>query len=108
MIPDVIINDISMLEMGLIRESISMPTPKPQTNTIVVPYRNSPIRYTNLFNDISYQPRSFSLTFSMLGSREKFDNILKEISNKFLGVLSRVIISEEPNLYLLGTLQVKK
>lgn len=46
MIPDVKLNGKSVREMGWIRENIDFPTPQSQTNTIVVPGRNSPIRYT--------------------------------------------------------------
>ena len=48
MIPDVKLNGKSVREMGWIRENIDFPTPQSQTNTIVVPGRNSPIRYTCL------------------------------------------------------------
>ena len=49
MIPDVKLNGKSVREMGWIRENIDFPTPQSQTNTIVVPGRNSPIRYTEAF-----------------------------------------------------------
>ena len=59
MIPDVKLNGKSVREMGWIRENIDFPTPQSQTNTIIVPGRNSPIRYTEALGRVSYQPRSF-------------------------------------------------
>jgi hypothetical protein len=44
--PDITFDGTSMNELGWLRETISFPTPQSQTNTIVVPGRNSPIRYT--------------------------------------------------------------
>ena len=35
MIPDILINDISMLKMGWLRENIDFPTPKAQSETVV-------------------------------------------------------------------------
>ena len=53
MIPDVTLNGKSIREMGWIRENIDFPTPQSQTNTIVVPGRNSPIRYTEALGRVS-------------------------------------------------------
>ena len=46
MTPDILINGISMAGLGWVRESIDFPAPEPQMETITVPGRNSPIRYT--------------------------------------------------------------
>lgn len=106
MIPDVKLNNISMLNLGWLREGINFPTPQSQTNTIVVPGRNSPIRYTEAFGRVSYQPRSFDITLSMLGTREKFNQMSEQIANRFPGRLVDVILSEEPALYCVGTLEI--
>ena len=44
--PDVTINRVSMLSLGWLRETVNFPTPQSQSNTITVPGRNSPIRFT--------------------------------------------------------------
>ncbi len=105
--PDVTINGISMNSMGWLRESASFPAPQPQTNTIVLPGRNSPIRYTEALGRVSYQPRSFQIMLSMLGSREKFNEMVCQIVNRFTGQLVKVVMSEEPALYCIGTLQME-
>ena len=43
---DVKINDLWMFALGWLREEIDFPTPQSQTNTVVVPGRNAPIRFT--------------------------------------------------------------
>lgn len=106
MIPDVKLNDVSMLNLGWLREGINFPAPQPQTNTIIVPGRNSPIRYTEALGRVSYQPRSFDITLSMLGTREKFNQMSEQIVNRFAGRLTDVILSEEPALYYAGTLEI--
>ena len=106
MIPDVKLNNVSMLNLGWLREGINFPAPQPQTNTIVVPGRNSPIRYTEALGRVSYQPRSFDITLSMLGTREKFNQMSEQIVNRFAGRLADVILSEEPALYYVGTLEI--
>ena len=53
MIPDIKLNNISMLNLGWLRESINFPAPQSQSNTIVVPGRNSPIRYTESLGRVS-------------------------------------------------------
>ena len=104
MTPDIKLNGTSVASMGWLRETISFPLPQSQTNTIIVPGRNSPIRYTEALGRISYQPRSFSLTFSMLGTRKIYDQMVAEIANRYAGQLIKVSTSEEPELYAIGTL----
>lgn len=104
--PDVKLNNISMSGLGWLRESISFPTPQSQTNTIVVPGRNSPIRYTEALGRVSYQPRSFEIVLSMLGARTQFNEKADVVVNQFVGQLIPVICSEEPGLYALGTLEM--
>ena len=106
MTPDIRLNGASVAGMGWLRETISFPVPQSQTNTIVVPGRNSPIRYTEALGRVSYQPRSFSLTFSMLGTRTKYDQMIAEIANRYAGQLVKVSTSEEPELYAIGTLEI--
>lgn len=104
--PDVMLNGISMNGMGWLREGINFPAPQSQSNTIVILGRNSPIRYTEAFGRVSYQPRSFDITLSMLGTREKFNQMSEQTVNRFAGRLVDVILSEEPALYCVGTLEI--
>lgn len=102
---DVKINDQWMYALGWLREEIDFPTPQSQTNTVVVPGRNAPIRFTEALGRVSYQPRSFTITLSMLGSREKFNQMKDILANLYAGQLCQVILSEEPDLYAVGTLE---
>lgn len=104
--PDVMLNGISMDGLGWLREGINFPAPQSQSNTIVVPGRNSPIRYTEALGRVSYQPRTFDITLSMLGTREKFNQMSEQTVNRFAGQLVNVILSEEPALYCVGTLEI--
>ena len=104
--PDIKINGISMAGLGWLRENVSFPIPVAQSNTIVIPGRNTPIRYTEALGRVSFEPRTFQMIFTMYGSREKYNVMVSEVSNMFNGVLSEIITSEEPTLYLVGTLKV--
>lgn len=106
MIPDIYINDMSMLKMGWIRENIEFPVPESQTETVVVPGRNAPIRFSEALGMISFKPRAFTITLSMLGTRSEFDAKVFTASNKYAGRLCKVRTSEEPNLYAVGTPQL--
>lgn len=103
--PDIKINSISMLSLGWLRESIDFPTPKSQSETITVPGRNSPIRFTEALGRVSYEPRSFEIVLSMLGTRKRFNGMVAETVNQFAGQLCKVATSEEPAMYVLGTLE---
>ena len=105
--PDVTINGVSMLSLGWLRETVNFPTPQSQSNTITVPGRNSPIRFTEALGRVAYQPRSFDMTFSMLGSRSEYDQMVSAVVNQFAGHLCRVILAEQPTLYALGTLEAE-
>lgn len=104
--PDVTLNNISMAGLGWLRESINLPTPQSQANTIVVPGRNSPIRYTEALGRVSYQPRTFEIVLSMLGTRVAFNQKAGEVVNRYAGQLVKVICSEEPELYMIGTIEI--
>ena len=94
-----------MLSLGWLRETVNFPTPQSQSNTITVPGRNSPIRFTEALGRVAYQPRSFDMTFSMLGDRADFDILVSTVVNQFAGQLCRVTLSEDQTLYALGTLE---
>ena len=94
-----------MRSLGWLRETVDFPAPQSQSSTIVVPGRNSPIRFTEALGRVSYQPRSFTLTFSMRGTRADYNQLVREVINRFSGQLVRVICSEEPGLYALGTIE---
>ena len=103
--PDAMINGVSMLSLGWLRETVNFPTPQSQSNTITVPGRNSPIRFTEALGRVAYQPRYFDLTFSMLGDRTDFDSLVSTVANQFAGKLCRVTLTEDPMLYAEGTLE---
>lgn len=103
--PDVTINGVSMLSLGWLRETVNFPTPQSQSNTITVPGRNSPIRFTEALGRVAYQPRTFDLTFSMLGDRSDYDHLVSVVVNQFAGRLCRVTLTEDPTLYALGTVE---
>lgn len=103
--PDITLDGVSMVSLGWLREAVSFPTPQSQAETITVPGRNAPIRYTEALGRVSYQPRSFEITLSMLGSRTKFNSMVAEAVNRFSGRLVKVICSEEPDLYAYGTME---
>ena len=103
--PDALINGVSMLSLGWLRETVNFPTPQSQSYTITVPGRNSPIRFTEALGRVAYQPRSFDMTFSMLGDRADFDILVSLVVNQFAGKLCRVTLTEDSSLYAVGTLE---
>ena len=103
--PDALINGVSMLSLGWLRETVNFPTPQSQSNTITVPGRNSPIRFTEALGRVAYQPHSFDMTFSMLGDRVDFGILVSDVVNRFAGKLCRVTLTEDPSLYAVGTLE---
>lgn len=106
MIADIFIEGDSMLELGWVRESIDFPIPKAQTETLVVPGRNTPIRFNEALGRIAYEPRAFTIVLTMLGSRQAFNEKVRIMGNRYQGRLLRVVCSEEPSLYVLGTLHL--
>jgi hypothetical protein len=103
--PDVTINGVSMLSLGWLRETVNFPTPQSQSNTITVPGRNSPIRFTEALGRVAYQPRAFDMSFSMLGDRSDYDRLVSVVINQFAGRLCRVTLTEDRMLYAIGTLE---
>ncbi|WP_304683937.1 hypothetical protein [Ileibacterium valens] len=104
--PDVTINGISMDSLGWLRESISFPPVQSQTDAKTIPGRSSPIRFSVVNDRISYKPRTFKIVLTMLGYRDRFLQMVSDASQRFAGVLSKVTITEKPDLYTYGTLQL--
>ena len=94
-----------MLSLGWLRETVNFPTPQSQNETLTVPGRNSPIRFSAALGRVAYQPRSFDMTFSMLGDRADYDAIVSATVNQFAGQLCRVALTEDPTVYALGTME---
>lgn len=107
MIPDIYLNDSSMLSCGWLRESVDFPAPQPQNDILTVPGRNSPIRYAEALGRISYQPREFTVVLSMLGTHAGFIERSSDIINRFNGRLVHVTKSEDPKVYAVGTLLIQ-
>ena len=107
MIPDIYLNDSSMLSCGWLRESVDFPAPQPQNDILTVPGRNSPIRYAEALGRISYQPREFTVVLSMLGTHARFIERSSDIINRFNGRLVNVTKSEAPEVYAVGTLLIQ-
>ena len=103
--PDVFFNNISLSSLGWLRESVNFPTPQSQTETLVVPGRNSPIRFTEALGRLAFQSRSFEITLTMLGDRSDFDTMVSEVTNRFAGKLVEVILTESTDVYAVGTLE---
>ena len=78
--PDVTINGVSMLSLGWLRETVNFPTPQSQNETLTVPGRSAPIRFSAALGRVAYQPRSFDMTFTMLGDRADYDTLVLVLS----------------------------
>lgn len=104
--PDVTINGTSMDSLGWLRESISFPPVQSQTDAKTIPGRSSPIRFSVVNDRISYKPRTFKIVLTMLGYRDRFLQMISDASQRFAGVLSKVTITEKPDVYAYGTLQL--
>lgn len=107
MIPDIYLNDSSMLSCGWLRELVDFPAPQPQNDILTVPGRNFPIRYAEALGRISYQPREFTVVLSMLGTHARFIERSSDIINRFNGRLVNVTKSEAPEVYAVGTLLIQ-
>ena len=91
--PDVTINEVSMLSLGWLRETVNFPTPQSQSNAITVPGRNSPIRFNEALGRVAYPSRSFDMTFSMLGDRADYNRLVSTVVNQFAGQLCQVTVA---------------
>ena len=107
MIPDIYLNDSSMLSCGWLRELVDFPAPQPQNDILTVSGRNSPIRYAEALGRISYQPREFTVVLSMLGTHARFIERSSDMINRFNGRLVHVTKSEYPEVYAVGTLLIQ-
>lgn len=47
------------------------------------------------------------MTFSMLGTRSEYNQLVSAVVNQFAGQLCRVTLTEDPTLYALGTIEAE-
>lgn len=105
--PDVFFNDVSLFSMGWLRESVDFPVPLSQSESLVVPGRSAPLRFTQALGKVSFQPRSFTITLSMCGTRARFDALVSTTVNRFAGQLVKVVRTEDKSVYAIGTLEAE-
>lgn len=107
MIPDVFFNEISLFSLGWLRESVDFPTPQSQSETLVIPGRNTPLRFSTALGRVAYAPREFTITLSTYGTRAVFNTRVMEAVNRFAGQLVQVVLTEYPESYAWGTLEAQ-
>lgn len=102
---DVTLGGLSIAALGWVRENVEFPPPVPDTNMIAVPGNPVPLRIST--GRISYKPREFSIALSrMCRDRAAFMEKEREIAQKISGQLLKVILSETPAYYYVGTITV--
>lgn len=106
--PDITLNGISMNGIGWLRESASFPPSQSQTNTIVAAWEGIHRCATlRLWDRVRISPGVFRSRFPCSVSRIKFNEMISRTVNRLAGRLAKVVLSEEPELYYIGTIQME-
>ncbi len=97
---DVIINDISLRDMGLILTAATIGEPEVNTHIVEVPGRSTPLDMTEiLFGRVTYKSRPLSFTFAIIGDCANWSGMSSKLKNLFHGKAVKVVASYDPGWY---------
>ena len=100
---DVIINDISLRDMGLILTAATIGEPEVNTHIVEVPGRSTPLDMTEiLFGRVTYKSRPLSFTFAIIGDCANWSGMSSKLKNLFHGKAVKVVASYDPGWYWKG------
>lgn len=102
-------NKHSFKDWGLILSSKVISPPKPQLNSVSVPLRDGSIDLTEAVTDeVKYEDRTITLTFSVIDAMETWPTKISEIGNYLHGERLKIIFDEDCAFYYIGRVYVNE
>lgn len=97
----------SYKDFGLILSSKTISLPKPKTKTVEVPGADGVIDLTEcLTDDVKYQNRPLSFTFTVIDPIASWSAVLSEVTNFLHGRKLRIYLDSDKNFYYEGRCSV--
>lgn len=97
----------SFEDFGLILSSKSISPPEPQTKLVTVPLRDGTIDLTeSLTNDVRYNDRMLSMSFSVIDQVNMWPKKISAIENFLHGRRMKIIFDDDCAFYYIGRLKV--
>ena len=94
-------------DWGLILSNIIISPPVPQINMISVPLRDGSLDLTDsLTNDVKYNDRTITMTFSVVDPRSIWSTKISEIANYLHGKRLKIIIDDDIAFYYVGRVNI--
>lgn len=94
-------------DWGMILSSKTITPPVPKINRVSVPVRDGSIDLTEtLTEDIKFEDRALSFTFSVVDAREKWATKISEIQNYLQGKTLKIVCDDDPAFYYIGRVAV--
>lgn len=94
-------------DFGLILSSKTISPPKAQINTVKIPLRDGSVDLTeSLTNDVKYEDRKLSFTFTVVDAVNMWSAKLSEIENYLHGQKMRIVIDDDASFYYTGRVEV--
>lgn len=96
-------------DFGLILSSKVISPPVPQVNLVSVPMRDGTIDLTEtLAEDVKYNDRTITLTFSVIDARNTWSAKVSEIQNYIHGKRLRIVCDDDAAFYYVGRVSVNE
>lgn len=96
-------------DFGLILKSSTISLPKPKTKTVEVPGADGVIDLTEtLTDDVKYNNRTLSFTFTVIDPISSFASVLSEVTNHLHGRKLRIYRDADRNYYYEGRCTVNQ
>ena len=96
-------------DWGMILTNQVISPPVPQTNMVAVPMRDGSIDLTEaLAEDIKYNDRTITLTFSVIDARNTWSAKVSEIQNYIHGKRLQIILDDDSSFYYNGRVAVNE
>lgn len=94
-------------DWGLILSSKTISPPVPKTNRVSVPLMDGTIDLTEILTeDIKYEDRTLSFTFSVIDKRNTWAEKISQIENYIHGKRLKIVCDDDPAFYYIGRVSV--
>ena len=93
----------SYIDLGLIRNGVTIGQASPKTETVDVPGSDGSLDLTEYFGEIFYQNREIAFSFSVMPSDGvTFHDVFTRVKNALHGKRLKIILSEDADYYYVG------
>jgi predicted phage tail component-like protein len=98
----------SKTDWGMLMAIREIPLPLPKTNYVEIPGRDGYIDLTEVFGQVYFNDREFTITLHKLDTSRQWDALVTQIANYIHGKKLKITFDADPNYYHCGRCSIDR